>query len=423
MANTSIYNSLLQRPKSIAEYDQEAMQGQTNRLTLQMNQAKMVEQQRGLQEEAGIADVHRSAVGADGQTDRNKLYSGMAAAGYGAKLQGMQKGYAELDEAAAKTKGETLKNDEAHIKNVNLKMGQVRDLFTTIQTPEQAAQLTRGMYADPDLGKLFSMKGDTVDAAILRIPTDPTKFAEWHQAASLKADELAKYRTPDANAKLQAKTATDNNNADNSVQMRGQNMTARTAAAGRAQSASQFNQRLAVDKGDMGPSGAKGGKAPAGYRWTADGDLVAIPGGPADLKNNAEFVKAGRDADSVLSLLDEADILLPSGTNGYFGTGVDKAIGVAGLSTKGGQASAQLRAIEGALIAKMPKMSGPQSDKDVLLYKQMAGQVGDSTIPREQRQAASKIIRKLNEKHATGATTAPKKVAPSLPSGWSVKEN
>jgi hypothetical protein len=56
--------------------------------------------------------------------------------------------------------------------------------------------------------------------------------------------------------------------------------------------------------------------------------------------------------------------------------------------------------LQGALVSKMPKMSGPQSDKDVLLYREMAGQVGDSTIPVARRQAAAAEVRRLNEKYA-----------------------
>jgi hypothetical protein len=48
----------------------------------------------------------------------------------------------------------------------------------------------------------------------------------------------------------------------------------------------------------------------------------------------------------------------------------------------------------------MPKMSGPQSDKDVLLYKQMAGQIGDPTIPAARKQAAMNTINELNSRYA-----------------------
>ncbi|MEJ7804339.1 MAG: hypothetical protein WKG03_00240 [Telluria sp.] len=217
MADVSIYNALLRPPKSVAEYDAEAMANQQNRLTLQVGQNKLAEYQRGVQQESQLADVYKSAVGADGTVNRNQLYTGAAQAGLGAKLPGMQKGYAELDETAAKTAKQNADANETHIKAVNLKMGQVRDLFNNITTPQQAAQLVQGMYADADIGKLVSMNGDTVQSAISRIPSDPAKFAEWVQAASLNAEKLAAYRTPDANARLQAKTSTDNNNADNAT--------------------------------------------------------------------------------------------------------------------------------------------------------------------------------------------------------------
>lgn len=215
MADTSIYNALLRPPKSVAEYDAEAMANQQNKLTLMLNKQKAADYTRGIEQENALAGVYRDATGADGQVDRNRLYSLAARSGLGAKLPGMQKGYAELDESTAKVRGEELKADGEHIKNVNLKMGQVRDLFNNVTSPQQAAQLIQGMYSDPDIAKLVKMNGDTVEAAISRIPQDPVKFSEWVQAASLNAEKLASYRTPDANAKLQAKTSSENNVADN----------------------------------------------------------------------------------------------------------------------------------------------------------------------------------------------------------------
>mgnify|MGYP000893326130 CR=1 FL=1 len=49
-------------------------------------------------------------------------------------------------------------------------------------------------------------------------------------------------------------------------------------------SAARTRQAMSLDRADvLGGSGGKpGSKAPSGYRWTADGNLQAIPGGPAD---------------------------------------------------------------------------------------------------------------------------------------------
>lgn len=333
--DTGIYNNLLRRPKSVAEYDAEAMVGQQNKLALQASRMQMADRERGTQQDNALADVYRQAVGSDGKTNRNMLYSGAAAAGLGAKLPGMQKTYADLDESEMKTRGESLKNDETHIKNVTAKMGQVRDMFTTIQTPEQAAQLTRGMYADPDLGKLFSMKGDTVEAAISRIPTDPAKFAEWHQAASLKADELAKYRTPDANAKLQAKTSTDNNastnatsranNAsNNAVQMRGQNMTDARSREARADSVSKPFEVT-------GPDGT-----PTLVRQDKQGNVTPVEGyspkRPMQKPVPPGVVKTLTEARDNATTMDRlnADFKPEYGGKGVFGIGADLSMSVKG---------------------------------------------------------------------------------------------
>jgi len=95
------------------------------------------------------------------------------------------------------------------------------------------------------------------------------------------------------------------------------------------------------------------------------------------------------------------------------GAGIDAAAGAVGYSTEGAQKTAQLKALEGALISKMPKMSGPQSDKDVLLYKQMAGQIGDSTLPIATRKAAMETIRQLNAQYSSDPTQANTGGAPS----------
>lgn len=146
-------------------------------------------------------------------------------------------------------------------------------------------------------------------------------------------------------------------------------------------------------------SQAQGGKPPAGYRWKPDGTMEAIPGGPADTKLGGPGARV-QDAKDVLEMLDLAEPLIAKSTGSYAGTGVDMAARAVGASTPGAQAAAELKALEGALISKMPKMSGPQSDKDVMLYRQMAGQIGDSTIPPETKKAAIRTIRQLNERYA-----------------------
>jgi hypothetical protein len=172
-------------------------------------------------------------------------------------------------------------------------------------------------------------------------------------------------------------------------------------------------------------------KAPAGYRWAADGQsLEPIPGGPVTAKTSEQQQKVG-DAQSVLGLLDMAQPLVEKATSSYGGAAADQVARVFGASTQGGESAAQLKAIEGSLISKMPKMSGPQSDKDVMLYRQMAGQIGDTTVPAANKLAAMKVIREINERYLEQARShaikpmkeLPKKAAPpaGAPAAGTVK--
>jgi len=215
-------------------------------------------------------------------------------------------------------------------------------------------------------------------------------------------------------------------NADN---MRAQMQARSNAAIVDAQNNSALDRTLITERGNNTRAGiaAQGvteaarlkalqeGKAPPGYRYTAGGNMEAIPGGPADLKQNKEGVQQGRDTQDIFSILNEARPLMDKATGSYAGVAWDKAGQTFGVATEGAKATAQLKALEGALVSKMPKMSGPQSDKDVLLYKQMAGQIGDPTIPVEQRLAAMNTIESLNIKYLPA--TADQAAYDALPSG------
>ena len=207
---------------------------------------------------------------------------------------------------------------------------------------------------------------------------------------------------------------------ENAGNMRAQMQARSNAAIADAQNSSALDRTLITERGNNTRAGiaAQGvteaarlkalqdGKAPPGYRYTAGGNMEAIPGGPADLKQNKEGVQQGKDTQDIFSILNEARPLLANATGSYGGVALDKAAQTFGVATEGAKATAQLKALEGALVSKMPKMSGPQSDKDVLLYKQMAGQIGDPTIPVEQRRAAMSTIENLNIKYLPAVTDA-----------------
>lgn len=160
-------------------------------------------------------------------------------------------------------------------------------------------------------------------------------------------------------------------------------------------------------------------EAPPGYRYKADGQTMErIPGGPADDKANEDLRKKEASASNTLDLLEMADPLIRSSTGSVVGSGVDAVARFFGGSTEGAENIAKLKTIQGQLVAKMPRMEGPQSNYDVRLYQEMAGQLADPMIPREQRLAALQTIWDLNTKYDTSARKrpgeAPKAAAPAV---------
>lgn len=182
------------------------------------------------------------------------------------------------------------------------------------------------------------------------------------------------------------KTQTLESLASNAVTMRGQNMTdARSKEANNIQQQSARTQIMQTPEGLIAIDKGRNQAVP-----------VTMGGSPV---RSEDAMKKTANAKTVLSLLDEAEKILPSSTGSAIGAGVDMAAGAAGMSTKGAQSIARLKSIEGQLIASMPRMEGPQSDADRMLYQQAAGDLANSMKPVKTRQAAAETLRKLQQKY------------------------
>lgn len=120
----------------------------------------------------------------------------------------------------------------------------------------------------------------------------------------------------------------------------------------------------------------------------------------ARLKQENETRIADKDFANSLDAATAAKDLLPKATGSGFGAMRDKGAALFGKTTEGAQNAAKLKVIAGKLVAAVPKFSGPQSDKDVQLYREMAGQVGDDTLPYETRQAALETVIALQSAEA-----------------------
>lgn len=127
------------------------------------------------------------------------------------------------------------------------------------------------------------------------------------------------------------------------------------------------------------------------------------------------IITKGANARSTINSLDLADPLIDAATGSLAGAGRDRLAAVFGEAPQGAQAIAQLRVLQANLMTSMPRMEGPQSDKDVELYRQAAGQIGDPTVPGPIKKAAVQTIRQLQNKYVERAdslgegSTAPKR--------------
>lgn len=220
---------------------------------------------------------------------------------------------------------------------------------------------------------------------------DPAYVASVGQQAMTMKDRLeaaARARGLDLqqlNIETVDKRTREEGAANRAVTMRGQNMT-----DARAREKNNID-REAIGKVD--------------WKQDTDGNWIALP---KDVKTNQPVTpvtttapgKRQVQAKNALGIINEAEGLIDKATNSYLGAGVDQGARIFGKSTPGADASAQLKALEGALMMAQPRMEGPQSDKDVALYRQMAAQIGDPTVPASQKKAALATVKKLHERYA-----------------------
>jgi len=144
--------------------------------------------------------------------------------------------------------------------------------------------------------------------------------------------------------------------------------------------------------------------------------------------------KREASAKNLIPLIKQADKLIDGATGSYLGAGADQGARILGVATSGAQNIAQLRVLEGNIMMAQPRMEGPQSNMDVELYRQMAAQVGDPTVPTSTKRAALSTLKSLYAKYDQDAPAPagsgkpqikslkdlPKKAG--IPAGWTVKE-
>ena len=116
----------------------------------------------------------------------------------------------------------------------------------------------------------------------------------------------------------------------------------------------------------------------------------------AELKKEAQMEGLGDAIAQAKALLEgnapgQKDLPTGSGVGSMW----DALAGQVGSTPSGATEAQRMKVLGGALTSKMPRMEGPQSDKDTQLYREMAGLVGDDTVPIPRRLDALDQVSKL----------------------------
>ena len=327
-----------------------------------------------------------------------------------------KKDLAEID----KTNSEAFKNNQ---QGGSYKLENAQKQLGAIQSAVQQAAMTGdkgaaiigldaakrvGLINEDDYQQQYQLLSVMTPEQV-KVYAQSVTFANAKDPASLiftTADNVLDNQTSKDNNIRDNATSKDNNIRSTNVQKYGIDKTAETADENRAVQMQrlEFDQQQAEIKNGQGEIKEANGKL-----WIVYKDGTARPAVDANgtqlasnKTNNPQAQAQNEEAmriNRVDTILPEVKKLLPKATGSYAGAGVDFLGKAVGYSTEGAKATAQLKTLSGQLVALMPKMSGPQSDKDVQMYREMAGELADDTKPVETRLAALQAIEQLNNKY------------------------
>lgn len=181
---------------------------------------------------------------------------------------------------------------------------------------------------------------------------------------------------------------------------------------------------------DLGPSfgvlSPEGAVTPVADKQLAPADLPETKYQQTEAQEKAKvdvaleetLRKKSVDGNDSLMLLTKAKELLPQATAGKLQEGVKAGAAVFGKATEGSPADAQLNIISAKLVGTVPRFEGPQSNTDVQMYKEAAGNLANTSLPAADRMAAADFMMELASKYAkkpeAKSTTSTPSVDPAL---------
>jgi hypothetical protein len=400
------------KPVQVANPLEQYMQAQ--QIQQAQNQSRLADLMYGEK----TRDLAADKVQADALTNSQDVSSALAKAGYGSRAVAYQRAKLDADAKQAdigKTQAEThAKQVEAAHKALDV-AGQAFGFVRANPTLDNALAAIDYLGSQPGL-----YKPEQLEAWRQQVRSDPSKIQgladQAYRTALSAKDQLPTTSTRNLGGTTDTisvdpvtgatkvlnsvkNTQSPDSVASVAATRRGQDMTDARARE-MAQLTREGQQTQVVTDPNQGVLLVNKGTKTAVPATFADGTRVPGENAVAARKLNDQL-KAG---------IASARELIPKATASGAGAMLDNAAAFFGKSTEGADAAAQLDTIAGWMTSNVPRMQGPQSDKDVLLYKQMAGDVANRNLPASRRLAALDTLEKLQGKYADinqGAAPAP----------------
>ncbi|HHW53758.1 MAG TPA: hypothetical protein GXX13_11360 [Acinetobacter towneri] len=214
------------------------------------------------------------------------------------------------------------------------------------------------------------------------------------------AEKPEQYIQPDANTVANNITSRANNEATVGATLAGQQVQKEIADANRVSNDAYRMQQLHMQQNKGQIVNAADGKSYIYYpNLNKYEPMLDQSGQHVSKVGTVDKRKESERLQKMESILQQAEGLIGKSTSSGLGNMIDEGASFFGKSNEGADSLAALKSLQGSLVMMMPRMEGPQSDKDVQLYREMAGRLGEP-IPASQRMEAIKVIRDLNAKYA-----------------------
>lgn len=177
-ADASIFQNFLRAPKSVQDYDNEAMQAQSNALAMKTQQA----QYNALAQQQQQEDAIKNYLGGGANLATPEGQSGLY------RVAGSKAGSILKDQSALAKDRAAAEKDKTES---GLKVWQsYRDQASMIRNPQEAAAWIANGYHDPVIGPYLQRTG-SLEEGLARIPQDQAGFEAWRNGVGMNVDKLA----------------------------------------------------------------------------------------------------------------------------------------------------------------------------------------------------------------------------------------